>query len=180
MIRNLLSTLDDAPMQENVPAEPAASLPSHDIAAGEIEKDGNDTNVNQNIRLNDYSSSLPSSSQTTSARKRRRQTEAVSETRQVITSEVDYKSLRTSKLTKSRQLITSGVDCRKSLRNSKPTEKPSHETFGDMMSHEIKELPAKQLLFCKKVINEAIFEASMGRLTEFSRIINIQKNILRK
>ena len=54
MIRNSLSTLDDARMQENVPAEPAASLPSYDIAAGEIEKDGNDTN--ERSRLQEISS----------------------------------------------------------------------------------------------------------------------------
>ena len=69
---------------------------------------------------------------------------------------VDYrKSLRTEKL-------SSGRDFRKSQENRKPTEKPSHETFGNMVSHEIKDLPAKQLLFCKKVINEAIFEASIS------------------
>ena len=204
MIRNSLSALDDV---EKEPAESAAFLPSLDIATGEIEKHSNDTNVDQDIMLDDVmlddyssslpssskflpSSSLPSSSQTTSAKKRRLQTEAVPESRQLITSalhetlhaalhETLHEALHdTLHETLHEELHETLHDYMKSHQTCKPTEKPSHETFGNMVSQEMKDLPAKQLLFCKKVINDAIFQASMGRLTEFSTIISIQENKL--
>lgn len=50
-----------------------------------------------------------------------------------------------------------------------------YTSYGQHVAQELNDLPQSMATFCKKVINEALFQAQLGNLTEHSRIVNDQQ-----
>ncbi|KAG8232189.1 hypothetical protein J437_LFUL011416 [Ladona fulva] len=65
------------------------------------------------------------------------------------------------------------VDSSDDVQNLAPTrlEEGKFFMFGKHIAQELQALPYEMALYCKKVINEAIFEAQMGTLNRSSRIV---------
>lgn len=47
-----------------------------------------------------------------------------------------------------------------------------YTSYGQHVAQELSDLPQEMAIYCKKIINEALFEAQLGSLTACSRIVN--------
>lgn len=53
-----------------------------------------------------------------------------------------------------------------------------YTAYGKHVAEELQELPTKMAIYCKRMINEAIFQAQLGNLTENSKIITMDNSVL--
>nr|CAH7746752.1 unnamed protein product [Callosobruchus chinensis] len=49
-----------------------------------------------------------------------------------------------------------------------------HDSFGSYVVRELDEMPQDMAVYCKKIINEAIYQAQLGNLTQHSKVVNEQ------
>lgn len=47
-----------------------------------------------------------------------------------------------------------------------------YAAYGKHIGQELQDLPPKMAVYCKKIINEAIYHAQLGDLTIHSRVVN--------
>lgn len=52
-----------------------------------------------------------------------------------------------------------------------------HVSYGKHIAEELEELPQKMAIYCKKLINEAIYHAQLGNLTPHSTVINEPRHV---
>ncbi|VEN35381.1 unnamed protein product [Callosobruchus maculatus] len=49
-----------------------------------------------------------------------------------------------------------------------------HDSFGSYVVQELEHMPKDMAVYCKKIINDAIYQAQLGNLTPYSKVINEQ------
>lgn len=58
-------------------------------------------------------------------------------------------------------------------KNEQPGQKHVHDSFGEMVGQELKQIDPEQVRFCKKVINDALFLASCNELGKDSQVVKV-------